>query len=225
MRSEAWGTILTVVVLVAMGAWFVVLDPGAAGVAIGVGLLALALAAVGFEAVRQRRWFAMADALGFDSPGGRGFFSELRLEGAFLGRPAAIWTYTRGSGKNKSRWTMLEVAAPKANPYFELHASPEGLGAKLAKAFGGMDIEIGDAEFDRRFRLRGNDPEAARRVFDTMTRDVLVERAAKREFDVVNGVVHFHRRGLLADAREAQALLEAAARLAQAAEGAAPRRD
>lgn len=38
---------------------------------------------------------------------------------------------------------------------FDLEVTPEGLTAKIAKLFGGQDIELGDDAFDPVFRIRG----------------------------------------------------------------------
>ena len=44
---------------------------------------------------------------------------------------------------------------------FELHLRKEGIGAKLARAFGGQDVTVGDAAFDKAVRLKASPPAAA----------------------------------------------------------------
>lgn len=175
---------------------------------------------IGFERLRRRRWLALASALHLEPAGKSGFGDLPPLRGSLAGRPVTLRTFTRGSGKNQTRWTALDVDAPRVDPYFRLRLTPEGLGTRVAKAFGGQDVQLGDEAFDEAFRIESNDADRALRVFDTLTREMLL-RARKGEWEVANARVAHHRKGLVTDPREAQALAELAARVASAAEAGA----
>lgn len=81
------------------------------------------------------------------------------LAGTFSGRPAISfrYTYETGSGKNRSTIThhVLALALPAYLPTVEL--TPDGLGAKLAKAFGGQDIQFESEDFNRTWRVTARD--------------------------------------------------------------------
>lgn len=77
------------------------------------------------------------------------------LAGTFRGRPAAAfqYQYSTGSGKNRSTTTLTVtmLSLPAALP--DLEITNEGVGAKIAKAFGGQDIQFESEEFNRRWRV------------------------------------------------------------------------
>lgn len=79
------------------------------------------------------------------------------LAGTFRGRPAAAfqYQYSTGSGKNRSTTTLTVtmLSLPAALP--DLEITNEGVGAKIAKAFGGQDIQFESEEFNRRWRVQG----------------------------------------------------------------------
>ena len=77
------------------------------------------------------------------------------MTGRFGGRPALSFSYryTTGSGKNQSTHTfhVVAVSLPAFLPTLEL--TPDGFGAKLAKTFGGQDIQFESEEFNRAWRV------------------------------------------------------------------------
>ena len=81
------------------------------------------------------------------------------LVGRFGGREAVSFTYVyrTGGGKNQSTVTyhVLAMALPAYLPTLEL--TPEGLGAKVAKAFGGQDIQFESEDFNRAWRVEARD--------------------------------------------------------------------
>lgn len=79
--------------------------------------------------------------------------------GRWSGRPVVSFTYayTTGSGKSESTYTfhVLAMALPAYLPTLAL--TPEGVGARLAKAFGGQDIQFESEEFNRAWRVECTD--------------------------------------------------------------------
>lgn len=79
------------------------------------------------------------------------------LSGTFRGRSAAAfeYQYTTGSRKNRSTTTLTVtmLALPAYLP--DLEITNEGLGARIAKALGGQDIQFESEEFNRRWRVEG----------------------------------------------------------------------
>lgn len=97
--------------------------------------------------------------------GGSRRVSEL-VVGRFAGRPAMsfCYRYTTGSGKNRSTVThhVVALGLPTYLPTVEL--TPDGLGAKVAKAFGGQDIAFESEDFNRVWRVTAPDPRFAHAV-------------------------------------------------------------
>ncbi len=88
------------------------------------------------------------------------------VTGRFAGRQAIsfAYRYTTGSGKSSSTHTFHVVATllPAYLPTLELTA--EGVGAKLAKAFGGQDIQFESEDFNRAWRVVARDMKFAHDV-------------------------------------------------------------
>jgi hypothetical protein len=86
------------------------------------------------------------------------------------------YSYVTGSGKNRSTHMQTVAALRVAGaslPGFEL--APEGFFDRLASSLGGQDIDLDeDPEFSRRYRLRGDDEGAVRRVFGPALRQQLL---------------------------------------------------
>lgn len=80
--------------------------------------------------------------------------SEL-VRGTFGGRPAQsfVYRYTTGSGKNQSTVAshVLSMALPAYLPTLQL--TPDGLGARLAKTFGGQDLRFESEDFNAVWRV------------------------------------------------------------------------
>ena len=91
--------------------------------------------------------------------------SEL-VVGRFAGRQAIsfAYRYTTGSGKNSSTHTFHVVAVPLPAYLPTLELTAEGVGAKLAKALGGQDIEFESEDFNRAWRVEARDAKFAHDV-------------------------------------------------------------
>ena len=82
------------------------------------------------------------------------------LRGTFESRAAVSFTYswTTGSGKNRSTHTahVVALALPTYLPTVEV--TPEGLGAKLVKMLGARDLQFESEAFNQAFRVAASDP-------------------------------------------------------------------
>ncbi len=79
--------------------------------------------------------------------------------GEFAGAQCTTFTYRFETGSGKERtthvYTIDTVGLQGWLPRLEL--SPEGVGSKLAKAFGGQDLEMESAAFNARWRVKASD--------------------------------------------------------------------
>jgi hypothetical protein len=103
------------------------------------------------------------------------------MTGIYQGRPATAfrYSYTTGSGKNKTTF-MFHVAVvplPAYLPNFEL--TPEGVGARLARAFGGEDIQFESEDFNRAWRVRAGVARFAHDVLHPRTMERLLRDDAR----------------------------------------------
>jgi hypothetical protein len=128
----------------------------------------------------HERMRAVADELGFTFHGGadqppgapgQGFGQRLlkilqpwRLAGTRDGVAVAIYLESRGSGKSRTTYSIVEASFPRPLP-FTLRVGRETALTRLGKAvFGIQDIEVGSGRFDAEVRIRTGDPERARRL-------------------------------------------------------------
>ncbi|MFD6093498.1 hypothetical protein ACFWGN_15375 [Oerskovia sp. NPDC060338] len=88
------------------------------------------------------------------------------LAGQYAGRPALSFTYvwTVGGGKSETTHTahVVVLFLPVALPTLEL--TPEGFGTRVAKAFGGQDIQLESEDFNRAWRIEASDLRFAHQV-------------------------------------------------------------
>ena len=115
---------------------------------------------VGSDPSLAMRW----DGTPFDV--GRSRRTREVVRGAFQGRAAVsfAYTYTTGSGKSQSTttWHVLAIDLPAYLPTLEL--TPDGLGAKLAKGFGGQDLQLESEHFNQAWRVEAPMPRFAHDV-------------------------------------------------------------
>jgi len=88
-------------------------------------------------------------------------FVSPRISGTYRGVRAAVYTQTRSSNSRSYDGTVIKTYYTQPLP-FDLHLAREGVAARIVKAFGGQDVEVGDAEFDSAVRVKTDNPDAAR---------------------------------------------------------------
>lgn len=112
---------------------------------------------VGTDASLEKRWQG--------DPFGTGHSRQTSdvLVGRWSGRPAISFTYTyrTGSGKDESTYTYHVIALPLPAYLARVELTPEGLGTRLARVFGGQDIQFESEEFNRAWRVESPDPKFA----------------------------------------------------------------
>jgi hypothetical protein len=99
------------------------------------------------------------------------------LRGRFSGRDVVSFVYRwrTGSGKDEQRHAahVVAVALPAYLPIVEV--VPEGLGARLAAAFGGQDLRFESEEFNRAFRVQAYDERTAYAIVHPRLMERLLE--------------------------------------------------
>jgi hypothetical protein len=70
--------------------------------------------------------------------------------------------------------TTLALATPSTAHEGNVECTPEGLGSKLAKLFGGQDIIVGHAVFDKKYIVKASHEKSAKDMLDGPTCDRLL---------------------------------------------------
>ena len=103
------------------------------------------------------------------------------LTGTWQGRPATSlkYRYSTSSGNEQTTYTfhVLVIALPAFLPTLEL--MPESLGARLAKAVGGQDLEFESADFNRAWRVTSRMPRFAHDVVHPRLMERLLRPGAR----------------------------------------------
>ena len=115
-------------------------------------------------------WGDAARQLGMDyEQKSGGFFSFGTKPGRLItgtthGVTMQVDVIRKGSGNNQSSYTRYRAGYPSLG--LGLSVTQTGLFRRIMKAFGAQDIEIGDAEFDDAFIIKGTDPGRVAAFFD-----------------------------------------------------------
>jgi hypothetical protein len=108
------------------------------------------------------------------------------LTGTFRERPMAAFDYSYQTHSTDSkgnrtttthRYAICSLALPAAVPSFEL--VPEGLLGRVGTMLGMQDIELESEDFNRRFRVRCDDPKLAYDLLPPRTMQALLARPAQ----------------------------------------------
>ena len=107
------------------------------------------------------------------------------LEGAFRDRPMVAFDYSYETHSTDSkgnrttqthRYAVCALGLPAALP--ELELVPEGFLGRFGTMLGMQDIELESEDFNRRFRVRCQDPKLAYDVLPARTMEALLSRPA-----------------------------------------------
>ena len=200
----------------------------------GVGALFLAFfSLIIWAAVVQTRkarenlqGLAASLGLAVQEPASKGIVStgQRRVIGAFRGRAVQIYTYTTGSGKNRSTWCALTVVASVPTG-FSLKITGENLFTKAGRMIGFDDVKTGDSAFDERFYVKSAQSDYVRAALIPEVRTRLLEawktHRPSGAFTVENGQVKYNELGNFANTKLCQrfpAMLEIACELAEIGE-------
>ncbi len=128
-------------------------------------------------------WRNAARELGFDHVQGR-MTVRPRMSGFIDDHAVTVTTVTRGSGNSRRTYTAYDVAFPQSLG-FPLKLTRQSMFSGIRKFFGGEDIEVGDARFDPKVIVEGDDRSV--RTFLTARRRERVRRfLSSRDYAEVN---------------------------------------
>ena len=180
-----------------------------------VGMLVIfAVLAYRRRQARQQAWseLAVRTSLTFE-PGT--LFSPMRVTGTYHGRPLALDTFTRSSGKSSTTYTRIRLGANNPSA-LSLAIYDENVLSKLGKALGTQDIQVGDDELDRRFTFKGQPQQVIAGLLTSIgLRQKLLE-ARSVHVEVKGQEVYWQQRGAESNADYLQFLFDLLSDLAEA---------
>ena len=162
------------------------------------GMVALVVIGVLLDRRRQRALQAWARANGWTYEAARADLIHLQrgfpfgqgrrrtatevLRGSYDALPALSFRYrwTTGTGKSRTEHSVHVVAVPMPAFLATLEVTPEGVGARLAKAFGAQDIQFESEDFNRAFRIAAGDLAFAHAVLAPRLMEYLLRPDAAR---------------------------------------------
>lgn len=113
---------------------------------------------------QRRSWEDLASQSGLTLDPGKSFLSSPVVTGIHRGHEVVVDTFMRGTGKNRRTYTQIRMTV--TNPRdLRLSLFGENIFTQLAQALGSHDIELGDPEIDRRFRIKGEPEEEVKNLF------------------------------------------------------------
>ena len=116
------------------------------------------------------------------TPFGKGYARTVKnvVSGTYEGMPLVAFDYSykesSGSGSNRNtttyRFVVVALGMPCALP--EVSLTPEGLFSRLGNVLGFQDIELESEDFNRRYRVRCENPKLAMDVLTPRTMEFLL---------------------------------------------------
>jgi len=140
------------------------------------GLLAVIVAVSYFNRrARRAAWDELASQNGLIFEPGNYRGKSPSVSGVYRGHSLLVDTFTRGSGKSRTTYTRITLNVN--NPTgLKLSISGEGVGSKLKKLLGAIEILVGDEAIDAKFFIQGSPEMAVQRLLsNTSLRQKLLD--------------------------------------------------
>jgi hypothetical protein len=192
----------------ALAAWGLLAQQDMLVVFVVVGVFVLAV--VGGAAYHKHLagvWLGFANRHGLTFSGG-GWLSSNRINGTIDGRAVNVWTFTRGHGKNRSHHSAMSLSLPHSDAPRGVHVYRETFFSKVGKVFGGQDIQIGDAEFDKAFMIKGDHEDDVREWLNYDRQQAIISLRKHGGFELSESQLYVERRGTFSRQAELDGLLE-----------------
>ena len=87
------------------------------------------------------------------------------IKGKLMERQISISMFGRGGSRNRRYYTFISMNCENGHSTFGI--SREDMFNRIGKLFGGQDIEIGDAAFDKTFLIKGSDIFFIKKILNT----------------------------------------------------------
>ena len=127
-------------------------------------------------------------------------FSDWKINGNFRDNFVEIYTETRGSGKSKSTYTIIFLKA-KQPLAFKMEITPQGVFQGLfIKLFRMEDIQVGDEKFDKKFVIKGDNPEEIKKLCKDPTFQESIYKLMEEDgYRILHNGIYFEKLGVITD--------------------------
>jgi hypothetical protein len=150
-----------------------------------------------FKKQQISSWSTFAQQAGLSLDQG-GWFRAPTVSGAYGGFNVYLYTYTQGSGKNKTTYTSMIVYLPIAHRS-HVRVTREGFLSRITKAFGAQDIQLGDPAFDAAYIIKSDTPELVPQLLTSQVRGALLSGGGSMNVTVSRGRVFYTQTGVQRD--------------------------
>ncbi|MHC4840069.1 MAG: hypothetical protein ACYTDT_03780 [Planctomycetota bacterium] len=150
-------------------------------------IVAVVIASVNHSKKVKETWRSVGAKYRMKVERGQGMGSRPELSGNVNGIYVHVNTVTRGSGKNRSTYTVYSAFSGASMPQ-GLSLTREGFFSKVGKMFGGQDIQVGDRRLDDGLIIKAQDAQGTIALLRIpQVRDALLYFVARHPGMVVNG--------------------------------------
>jgi hypothetical protein len=179
---------------------------------VGIIVLAFVISIMAKQALASA-WGAFARQAGL-TLNYTGWRSSPSVTGSYKGHNVYLYTYTQGSGKNKTTYTSFIAYTGIANRA-QLRVSKEGFLSKIGKALGFQDIQVGDREFDEAFIVKSATPDLLPHILTPQIRRTMVQGKHYLNLSISQGSVIFSMVGIEKNIENLRYILEFLVMVAQ----------
>lgn len=181
------------------------MSAGSIAVIFTIGFVAVVIAwMVIARRARDSAWEELARSMGAKFVAG-GLFKSSQIEVHLREATLLLDTYSVPSGDSNTAYTRIRSQIANAAG-LQFRILPEGLVAKLDKALGLKDLEIGVSEFDRGFVVQGSNEKAARALLASSTLRQLIQEQRPSELTLRGQELRLEVKGVVTDVDRLRAL-------------------
>ena len=164
---------------------------------------------VGFALARRHRdtaWKQLATELGAEFIDG-GLLHSSKVQAHINQWTVTLDSYSVPSGDSSTTYTRLKSTLENKDG-FQFTLFREGLVARLDKALGLKDIEIGVPDFDHDFVIQGNNEAKLRALFADVKIRQLIQEQRRITLGIKGNELHFEAQGVIRDGPRLKSLFE-----------------
>jgi hypothetical protein len=151
-------------------------------------------------------WGQFASEIGAEFIEG-GLFRSSKVQAHVKEWTVTLDTYSVSSGDSSEIYTRMKAAVQDKDGFW-FTLSRTGLVAKLDKALGAQDIEIGDPGFDQAFTIRSNNESKVRSLFLNLKIRQMIQAERSITLGIRKNALSLETRGVIRDVERLKSLFE-----------------
>jgi hypothetical protein len=146
-------------------------------------------------AARRLAWSEVASRANLAFDPGNLWGTGSKVSGIYRGHELVLDTFSTYTGKSRTEYTRVTLTT--SNPSgMQLEIFKEGLLGKLGKTLGMKDIQVGDAEIDQNFIIRGQPENQVARLFTAIGLRQRLLETRSLNIKLAGNRLNYQRRGI-----------------------------